>query len=68
MKRRRRSNADKWALAARDGLVCYLCGETSTPDDPLEVDHVIPLAREGADDLRNKRLAHASCNRRKGCE
>lgn len=35
--------------------------------DPMSyvVDHVIPLARGGVDDLSNKQAAHRSCNRTK---
>lgn len=35
--------------------------------DPLSfvVDHVIPLARGGSDDLANKQAAHRHCNRQK---
>ena len=29
------------------------------------VDHVVPLARGGADELDNKQAAHRSCNRAK---
>ena len=35
--------------------------------DPLsyEVDHIIPLARGGADELANKQASHRACNRAK---
>lgn len=51
--------------------VCHLCGHAGAD----AVDHVIPLARGGADDVTNKRPAHhdtacptcsVKCNRVKG--
>ena len=50
---------------------CGICeGEIdySAPHlDPGEyvVDHIVPLAKGGADDLSNKQAAHRSCNRTK---
>lgn len=47
---------------------CHICGKPIDWDadhlDPLAfvVDHVIPLAKGGADTLANKRAAHRSCN------
>jgi hypothetical protein len=61
-------------LAERDGLVCYLCDivlslATRHPD-PLfaSVDHVVPVAKAGTNDLPNLRLAHLICNLRKRAE
>jgi 5-methylcytosine-specific restriction endonuclease McrA len=31
----------------------------------FEVDHIIPLARGGPDELENKQPSHRDCNRRK---
>jgi 5-methylcytosine-specific restriction endonuclease McrA len=58
-------------LVARDGAVCYLDGEPADEDDPLEIEHFIPTAAtdltdDDLDDLDNLRLAHRSCNRKKG--
>jgi len=58
-------------LAERDGLSCHLCRkplrlETKHPDPGYaSIDHVIPLARGGGNDLANLRLAHLVCNLRK---
>lgn len=52
----------------RSGAGCHICGQPidySLPYlDPMafEVDHLVPLARGGADDLSNKRAAHRRCN------
>lgn len=50
---------------------CHICGDpidyTLRSPDPWSfvVDHVIPIARGGADVLENKAAAHRSCNRAK---
>ena len=51
----------------QDGL-CYLCGESlyGRLDDPLSIEHKIPISRGGSDDVSNIALAHLSCNMRKG--
>ena len=60
------------ALAARDGAVCWLCGNDVDPAAPRgsawagSVDHVVPKARGGGDEPGNLRLAHRSCNTRRG--
>lgn len=47
---------------------CHICGEAINYEadwlDPRSfvVDHVMPLARGGADTLENKRAAHRGCN------
>ena len=67
----RDSGAVFTALLLRDGSDCYLCGQSSDADDPLEIEHVRPRASfrgdlTRSDDLSNLRLAHKSCNRFKG--
>lgn len=55
------------AATARGGpLVCWLCGRPIGPDEPWDVDHVVPLSRGGTDDPANLRPAHASENRARG--
>jgi 5-methylcytosine-specific restriction endonuclease McrA len=57
------------ALALRDGAVCYIDGQPEDPDDPFEIEHVVPISAGGGgdlNDLSNLRLAHRSCNRTKG--
>ena len=56
---------------ARDGGVCYLCGEKVDPSLPRvsagggSIDHVIPISKGGLDVMENCRLTHWSCNNRK---
>jgi len=53
------------------GAACHICGEPI--DYTLDwlnprsfvVDHVVPLAKEGADNIGNKAAAHRECNSKK---
>jgi 5-methylcytosine-specific restriction endonuclease McrA len=74
MQRAKRNSAtrDKHrARIARDQPACHICGKPidySLPHlDPMAyvVDHVIPLAKGGADTLSNKKAAHRECNSKK---
>ncbi|MFI7607656.1 HNH endonuclease [Micromonospora sp. NPDC049366] len=57
---------------ARGRPPCHLCGEPIDYDlphtDPMsfELDHVVPLARGGADHISNAAASHKACNRTKG--
>ena len=59
------------ARIARDKPACHICGKPidySLPHlDPWSfvVDHVVPLAKGGADTLDNKKAAHRECNSKK---
>lgn len=50
---------------------CHICGQTIDYElkwpDPMcfVVDHLVPLAKGGADNLSNARAAHATCNSKK---
>lgn len=56
----------------RSGAGCGICGEPidyGLPHmDPMQfvVDHIVPLAHGGRDDVSNKQAAHRTCNRTKG--
>ena len=58
-------------VVARDGWVCWLCNmpvDESLPRTSrmgATVDHVVPLAKGGSDELDNLRLAHWICNNKK---
>lgn len=53
---------------------CGICEQeidyTLRSPDPMsfEVDHIIPLARGGLDELANKQAAHRSCNQTKAAK
>lgn len=73
----RRRRADKVKrlrplVIARWGMRCYLCGgaiergpETVHPG-ALTLDHVVPIAQGGRDEIDNLRPAHRACNEDKG--
>lgn len=48
----------------RDGFACAYCGAT----EHLEVDHVVPLSRGGANTERNLVIACRSCNAAKNAK
>lgn len=49
----------------RDNGTCYLCNRVDVEDDPLEVDHLIEVARGGSNHLSNLASAHKSCHLRR---
>jgi hypothetical protein len=51
-------------LLERYGSVCQLCTR-EFPPDKLTLDHIIPRARGGMNDIRNLQLACALCNTQK---
>ena len=56
---------DPQVVFERDEGVCGICGGV-VERDRFDVDHVIPLALGGEHSYENARLAHVSCNRRRG--
>jgi 5-methylcytosine-specific restriction endonuclease McrA len=75
-KRQRRGSTTQRGLGAEhqrlakqvlsEEKACWLCGHLARPNDPLEVDHVVPRSKGGATVRSNLRAAHASCNRSRG--
>ena len=59
------------ARIKRDQPACHICGQPIdytldwTHPQSFVIDHVIPLARGGADELHNIRAAHRECNSKK---
>lgn len=59
------------AMIARGKPSCYICGKQIDfslrfPDPGCYVvDHVVPIAKGGADTIENKRAAHHECNSKK---
>ena len=54
--------ADRIATFERDGWACIACGATES----LSIDHVIPLAKGGANDASNYATLCRPCNSKKG--
>ena len=52
-------------IIARDGQACYLCGRELSIHE-VTLDHVTPLSQGGTHTPDNVRLAHGSCNSKKG--
>ncbi|MGI0491694.1 HNH endonuclease [Alkalinema pantanalense CENA528] len=48
----------------RDNHQCKSCGKTS-PHTKLEIDHIIPLANGGSNDLSNLQTLCRTCNAQK---
>lgn len=53
------------AVLERDGFVCGICGDEIESGD-LHIDHILPVARGGTNDLDNLQPAHSFCNISKG--
>jgi len=49
-------------VLARDGEVCHLCHQAGA----TSVDHIVPVAMGGTNDLANLAAAHLGCNSSKG--
>jgi hypothetical protein len=68
--RRRKAPGPKLTLEVfkRDGYICQICGRSPsiTPGLELEVDHVEPFSKGGADSLDNYQTLCQRCNRGKG--
>lgn len=55
----------RFEIFKRDGFKCQYCGK-SAPDVVLEIDHVIPVAHGGTNDIANLVTACRECNSGKG--
>lgn len=53
------------AIWEMSGGICHICGEQIERSE-LSFDHVIPLAKGGAHTQGNIKVAHNTCNKRKG--
>lgn len=51
-------------LALWNSSICSLCPEPLS-DATKSIDHIVPLARGGSNDLDNMQMAHLLCNQRK---
>lgn len=62
-----RRHAREWyaALVEQYGKQCANCGQVP-PENPLVLDHIVPIARGGLSELANLQLLCATCNRIKG--
>ncbi len=51
-------------VVRRDGHICQCC-RVNVPDDEIEFDHVIPVAKGGPTSVSNIRVLCRKCNRKK---
>lgn len=59
------SKMTRFEVLKRDSFTCQYCG-AKAPDVLLEVDHIIPVAEGGTDDIVNLITSCRDCNRGKG--
>jgi 5-methylcytosine-specific restriction protein A len=64
--RRNVSARVKLAVLNRDGWKCQQCGFRTRTRTFLHVDHILPLAAGGTNDIRNLQVLCSSCNLKKG--
>ena len=55
----------RFEVFKRDSFKCQYCG-ASAPDVILEVDHIVPVAEGGKNDMMNLITSCRDCNRGKG--
>lgn len=56
---------DRLEIAERDSWTCHICGKKVSRDD-MSLDHLIPIVSGGKHCATNVRLAHLTCNKRRG--
>lgn len=64
-KRKPLSDKVRFEVFKRDGFKCQYCGR-SLPEVILEVDHIVPVAEGGENDMMNLITSCRECNRGKG--
>lgn len=65
MSRKTLPKKTRFEVFKRDSFTCQYCGK-SAPEVILEVDHIIPVAEGGTDDVFNLITSCRDCNRGKG--
>ena len=67
MRRKPLTKSLKQQIFARDNYACRYCGRI-LPEDILQIDHIVPRALGGSDELDNLATACPNCNYRKGAK
>ena len=52
----------RWAVLVRDRHTCVSCGSTPQDGAKLEVDHIVPVSKNGNNELANLRTLCKVCN------
>lgn len=55
----------RWEVLTRDQRRCVICGVSAKDGVVLEVDHIIPVSKNGPDELENLQTLCCDCNRGK---
>ena len=57
----------RWAVLKRDNYTCKKCGRSPSKDHSveLEIDHIIPIAKTGPNDIENLQTLCHECNQGK---
>ncbi len=55
-----------YAKLRSNGNVCALCGRPILAEDPVHIDHILPVRQGGSNDPANLQVVHAHCNLTKG--
>lgn len=63
-KRKTISKKDRFEIFKRDSFSCQYCGR-SAPDVILRVDHIVPISKDGEDNIINMITACEECNQGK---
>jgi len=59
-------DAEKRALARRDGPACFFCGRARKNPLNMTIEHLHARADGGSDEIENLRLADVLCNKLAG--
>lgn len=62
------SKRTRFRVLRRDGFACTYCGASQASGATLHVDHVVPVAKGGGNEIENLVAACADCNLGKGVE
>lgn len=60
-KRKNFTSAQRMSVYNKDKGTCAICGKFVSVDD-FTIDHIIPIAKGGTNDLENLQCAHKVCN------
>ena len=58
-------NINPLSLYKKQNGICYICDKKFDFKD-MEMDHIIPLCKNGKHETKNTKMACAKCNRSKG--
>jgi hypothetical protein len=56
--------ARRLEILNRDQAICYICNKKIT--DKFEIDHLIPVSKDGSNDASNLAATHPTCNKKRG--